>query len=1214
MRILLPAILCLVTLNSHNFSTSPTSKKSYSGNLPFSALKDLQQHRSAGMGNLFGETISSAGDLNNDGYSDVIIADPNFDSLHQDEGRVWVYYGTGEGLPDRPDVTLSYYSNPDGYETFGFAAAGAGDINHDGYSDLVIGAHRAGGGAEEYNGRVLVYYGSATGIHTSPDKILSDEAGASSFGLSVAGGGDINGDGFSDVIIGAPSYGYIFNQQNYYGRAYVYYGSSAGLASTPGSVINGELVRGSFGYVVTNAGDINGDGFSDIAVSADGLTDYDGNNGIVTVYLGSDTGLQVSYVNKFTISQTMGFSGFGRSMAGGNDLNGDGYADLVISQPFYPSLAETPGGSTLVHIPRIWTWYGSAAGFNTDPVIISQSPAGLNRNVRICNAGDCNGDGYADVAISGSHTDSTTLQTTGRLVVYYGSKAGLTATEFRVKDSMDLPAGFGIAAAGDVNGDGYADLLGGKTDYTSPSVQPEGIPYICWGKPDGTGVTASVATLISPGNSVVGFGRSLCDAGDINGDGFADIIVGDPSFITGNLSYDGAAYVYYGAGNGLPGAPGLVLRTKDPSSKFGWAVAGAGDINGDGYQDVLVSEPQFKHDEGKVFIYYGSPVGLFSKPAVLTGGEPGVYLGYAIAGAGDINGDGYADILVSAYNGINNIDTGKVFVYYGARGGIDSKPSLVLQGVGESGNAGFGRSLGSAGDVNGDGFADVIIGAASGIAGQGRAYIFHGAAAGLIQSPAKVYGSPNTGQSFTNCHVAAAGDVNGDGFSDVLVWTLDASTGLGKELIYLGSPSGTGSAPAGYITGNAQGVWVEDARSAGDVNSDGYADVLAFVNWEHGHGIVLVYQGSENGLLAAADTLRNPRDEAAGGFGKGFSSAGDVNGDGYADIVVGEESSIDIKGRAYLFYGTGNKAYRNNIRLYNADMNHPLSTDNIKKEKFAAGLFAKSPLGLQKGRLVWETRSEGTAFSGMPLPVSTAYTGRQGVFLQLGLTGKELKAPVHKTENVTYIRARVEYDLTTAVTGQRFGPWRYAQGGVLSTDRYSAGFPGILKFTAVQHQHDVLLNWTVPLFRSGVFYSVERSGDNANFRELQKIPAHWYSNEYFFRDEHPLKGNNYYRIRIHDQYKEKYSQVICVVFREPHSCVIQPNPVRAGQLLNVWLSPAPGNAMVEWLDSKRKLVARSQINTNNERFNIRAPYVTTGIYWVIIRTTHEIIARQVLIL
>ena len=433
----------------------------------------------------FGQSLTSAGDLNRDGYADVVIATPNFDGLFNDEGRAWVYYGSRRGLPVVPDIILSYHSNVDGHELFGYSVAPAGDINKDGYDDMIIGAPGASAdGYELFSGTVLVYLGSARGIHSMPDKILMDDMASSSFGICVAGGGDINGDGYSDVIIGAPAYGYQQSQQEFYGRAYIYYGSPAGLPDTPGSFLSGEIVRRSFGYMLVNAGDINGDGFADIAVSEDGFDNQDYSTGIVKVYTGSDTGLVTTYSKKYTLPQVSTFTGLGRKLAGGNDLNGDGYSDLVINQPFYNYVDQSPGGSVLVTVPRFWICYGSPAGLATDPVIISQAPAGLTNETDISSAGDVNGDGYTDLALTGDHYDTSKGRYSGRMIIYHGSATGLTESGFEYADTGRLSPGLKIAGAGDIDGDGFDDLLVGAPNYSAGAYQNRGRVYIWHGAAD----------------------------------------------------------------------------------------------------------------------------------------------------------------------------------------------------------------------------------------------------------------------------------------------------------------------------------------------------------------------------------------------------------------------------------------------------------------------------------------------------------------------------------------------------------------------------------------------------------------------------------------------------------------------------------------------------------------------------------------------------------
>lgn len=1164
----------------------------------------------------FGAAVASAGDVNNDGYSDVLIGAPLYDSVYENEGRVWLYYGSVNGLPVVPDLTLSYHSNVDGNEHFGCSVASAGDVNKDGYSDIIIGSNFASDdGYELALGRVLLYYGSATGIHATADKILKSQTGFAFFGNSVAGAGDINGDGYSDIIVGAPGYGYLIQPLGATGRVFIYYGSATGLPDTASTYLEGNQRGGAFGHIVASAGDINGDGYSDVVVNSPGYYIYDWNGeGAVFVYLGSTSGLVTTYANLFTDSKVYGGTGFGSSLAGGNDLNGDGYADLVVNQPHDLYLAEGNPYGPLHSRSRLLMYYGSAVGFAAAPVIIDHSSIpGLNAGSSINNAGDVNGDGYADIIVAGSQYDSATSTSTGRLLLYHGSPAGLSATAFDMIDSAAREPGMMVACLGDIDGDGYSDLIAGAPTY-GPNA---GRAYVYHGSPDSLRDTPPGTKLESPSITIAGFGKSLSYAGDINGDGYADVVIGDPNAIKGSNNYEGMAYVYYGSPNGLPAIPKDTLQVNQPNCKFGWSVAGAGDINGDGYADLAISAINYNQTEGRIFLYYGSPSGLVKAPAFLSGGKTHTWLGYSVAGAGDVNGDGYDDLLVSAYNDIVTIDTGKVFVYYGSSGGLPPTPSLVLQGVNETGLTGFGRSLGSAGDVNGDGFADVIVGAWTNNNNfNGRAFVYLGAAAGLSPVAATILGNGGV-TALPGSYVAGAGDINGDGFSDVLVSAdfRESYTSTSNVLIFMGSPAGIGTAPSGAITSTITDLHLSNALGGGDINSDGYADVLVTTDENFSRGSVLVYQGTATGLSPTPDTLRNRTDEFASFFGYSASAAGDVNGDGYPDVLTGELfGGMASFGAVYLYYGNSKKNYRNNIRLYNTDLSSPLNQANLAADKIGLGLFAKSPLGRQKARLVWETRSAGTPFSGSPITNSTDRSGRQSTFTNLGLTGTELKNLIPKTGNTTRVRARVEYDHSTAVTGQHYGPWRYALDEGRSRVNNAPDPLAILRFTAEKQHKDVLLKWTTPAYKAGIYYTVERSGNGNHYIELFKTPSRRGHTDYRWLDEHPEKGKNYYRIKSSDGYQQKYSSVELVEFERPRTCIVYPNPVCAGQPLYIRLSPAAGNILIQLSDMRGKIVLKQPFTTDNEWFTIKTPLVPSGLYLLTIKMEGETINRPVLIL
>src|SRR3989475_5147799 len=169
------------------------------------------------------------------------------------------------------------------------------------------------------------------------------------------------------------------------------------------------------------------------------------------------------------------------------------------------------------------------------------------------------------------------------------------------------------------------------------------------------------------------------------------------------------------AAGGIPSSPSWLTRGDQPADEFGWSVASAGDVNGDGYADVIVGSPFYnvgqQYDIGPAYLYLGSPSGLSATPAWTGQGDrDGDEFGFSVAAAGDVNGDGYADVLIGApgYDGAHGYDAGRVLLYLGSASGLSSSPAWAVEGFQPA--SGFGVSVGSAGDINGDGFIDVVVG------------------------------------------------------------------------------------------------------------------------------------------------------------------------------------------------------------------------------------------------------------------------------------------------------------------------------------------------------------------------------------------------------------------------------------------------------------------------------------------------------------------------
>ena len=173
------------------------------------------------------------------------------------------------------------------------------------------------------------------------------------------------------------------------------------------------------------------------------------------------------------------------------------------------------------------------------------------------------------------------------------------------------------------------------------------------------------------------FGYSVATAGDVNGDGFSDVIVGAWKYDNGELN-EGRASVFLGSSNGLGLAPGWMAESNQANANFGASVASAGDVNGDGFFDVIVGATGFAataNNRGRAFLYLGSASGLAATPAWTADGGPASELGRSVATAGDVNGDGFSDVIVGAWQASNGqASEGQAFVYHGSALGLASTP------------------------------------------------------------------------------------------------------------------------------------------------------------------------------------------------------------------------------------------------------------------------------------------------------------------------------------------------------------------------------------------------------------------------------------------------------------------------------------------------------------------------------------------------------------
>jgi hypothetical protein len=392
------------------------------------------------------------------------------------------------------------------------------------------------------------------------------------------------------------------------------------------------------------------------------------------------------------------------------------------------------------------------------------------------------------------------------------------------------------------------------------------------------------------------FGYSVGTAGDVNGDGYADVVVGADRY----KQFTGRTYVYLGNASGLSATPIFTATGEDVNNHFGYSVDTAGDVNGDGYDDIIVGAYHYKEFTGRVYVYAGNATGLGATPVfTITGERQNIYFGRSVAAAGDVNGDSYDDVIVAAPAYDNW--TGRVYVYAGNPSGVGATPIFTASGEGPSNS--FGRSVGTAGDVNGDGYSDVVVGAHGYGDFEGRIYVYAGSADGLGAVPTFTATGEEANGRF-GYSAGTAGDVNRDGYDDLIVGADCRSNNRGWVYVFAGSSNGLSATPIFTATGEGEhNHFGYSVSTAGDTNGDGYDDVIVGAyHYNDSTGQVYVYSGSANGLNSTP-ILSVTGEGPTSSFGRSVGTAGDVNGKGHADLVIGACGYVNYTGRAYLYLG-----------------------------------------------------------------------------------------------------------------------------------------------------------------------------------------------------------------------------------------------------------------------------------------------------------------------
>ncbi|ACU61652.1 FG-GAP-like repeat-containing protein [Chitinophaga pinensis] len=399
-------------------------------------------------------------------------------------------------------------------------------------------------------------------------------------GFRVATAGDINGDGRDEVMLLAPSY---HLTSGGYGAVFIYYGSNRGINPNVKTTLAHSVNGGQYFAGMAGGGDLNGDNFDDIAINVPADSQHQGG---LAIYYGTSTGLDTTAQILYGDPSYGSLAGY---LAIAKDLNGDEIDDLVVG--------STTSSHGQIYEGIVTIIYGNAWGIeNSAWTIIEGNQAGFQLGTRVMGANDINNDGYNDIVVAAAN----------KVLTYYGGPAGVEITPATTMTLSIPDERFSISAGGDINGDGYSDLIVGNPNYSNGQ-SLEGAVFVYHGS--STGLDSVPAQVLEGNKDSTQFAVEISFAGDVNADGFSDVVVGAISESNNiNQRNEGFAYVFYGRSNGINPVPASTIQSNQANACLGFSVAGAGDVNGDGYSDVLVGAFIYANGqpfEGAGFVYHG---------------------------------------------------------------------------------------------------------------------------------------------------------------------------------------------------------------------------------------------------------------------------------------------------------------------------------------------------------------------------------------------------------------------------------------------------------------------------------------------------------------------------------------------------------------------------------------------------------------------------------
>ena len=797
-------------------------------------------------------------------------ADGVFDNVTE-RANVAVPSGTNNGI-----VTLVFPPVPNGFTGTTYARF---RLSTDTATANPMGA-AANGEVEDHHVTIVQpNVGSADASKTK--RIVSDGVGEVRFGGAIASIGDLDGDGVTDMAVGAS-------------------GEAAAGMENQGAV-----------YV--------------LFMNRDGTVRS-------SQKIGDNTGGGPPLPSR---------SSFGRSVAALGDLDGDGVTELAVGLYLEPHI-QNSGGVNVLFMNANGTvksrqLIGDSIGGGPN-----LEPGSNAFGSSITSIGDLDGDGIGDMAV-GDRRGNTNRGAVH--ILFMNANGTAKSSRIIIDDpnpdppnSIDWEAfGSGVASLGDLDGDGVTELAVGAAGDDA-DVVAEGAVFVCFLNPDGTVKRKQkIGSSIGGGpalNEVDQFGTSVAAIGDIDGDGLADLAVGAifddtrgldrGAVYVLRLNADGTAKSFRKIADGTGGGPTLENR-----HTFGRAIASLGDLDGDGLTDLAVGSEvtTFGTDPGSIHVLFLKPIKDYiasatQKIASGTGGGPplvnGDMFGASVAPLGDLDGDGVEDMAVGAPSQTGAASAGAVQVLFMNPNGTVKASQPIGSGIGGGpvlahGDY-FGHSVAAIGDLNGDGIADLAVGASKDDTGgyiSGAVYVLflnaNGTAKGSQKIASGIGGAPGlaTGDRFGSA-VASLGDLDGDGIRELAVGAASDDTGgsyRGAVHVLFMCANGTAKASQKIASGVGGGpvlangdVFGGGLASLGDLDGDHVSDLAVGAMFDDTHGpgrgAVHILFLNQNATVKASQKIASgvggvPPLNDGDYFGRSVALLGDLDGDGLSDLAVG---------------------------------------------------------------------------------------------------------------------------------------------------------------------------------------------------------------------------------------------------------------------------------------------------------------------------------------